>query len=151
MNNKGFTLIELILTISLMSILSYAAIPKSAPLASFNLDASARQIKSDIRYAQNLATTTGENHGFRTTGNHTYEIYNVTTGALATSPVTHEDYTVDMSGSYGDVLFADDYVIEFDTLGRPVTGGGTIVEVGEGAALKQVQVTASSGYVSLLD
>lgn len=152
-NKNGFTLIELILVIVTLGIIAYAAIPVEPGLAPISLDAAARKLKSDIRYAQNMATTTGEPHGFRATGESTYEIYNALSSSVITSPVTHLPMKEDLSASFGKAKFQDiSYLVVFDNLGRPSLGGGTIIIINDpgSATPKQVHITNNSGFVSLL-
>lgn len=150
MNEKGFGLVESVLTISLAGLLVILAIPKDDALVPLNLDAASRKVVTDIRYAQDLATTTSEAHGFRVTGNSTYEIYNVVTGAIVDSPYTHELMQEDLGESYGNMVFANlAYQIEFDDEGKPSLGGGTIIQITNGTAAKQIEITTTSGYVRL--
>lgn len=148
---RGFTLIELILTISVLGFLAVAALPTDQDTVPVALEAASRKVKSDIRYAQNLATTTGDPHGFRATGATTYEIYNVTTGAIVSSPLTNQPMQENLSTNYEATAFgAQNYQIEFDRFGQPTMGGGTIIQLDYDNDQRQIQVTNTSGYVGFL-
>lgn len=148
---SGFTLIEAILCITILSIMAIVAMPKDTALIPMDMDAAARKIVSDIRYAQNLAMTTSEPHGFEVTGAKTYKIYNVTTGAVATGPYKNTAMNEDLSSSYRNITFSSTaYKVEFDSEGKPSLGGGTVIQIQSGNQTKQLQVTATSGFVSLL-
>ncbi len=56
-NEKGYTLIELIVAIVIMGIISAIAIPNMSKVSDVDIYATTRQIKSDIRLAQQLAMT----------------------------------------------------------------------------------------------
>ena len=147
---KGFSLVESILVLSIAGLLALAAMPKDDPLVPLNLDAAARRVTADLRYAQDMATTSSEAHGFRVTGNSTYEVYNVVTGAIVDSPYTHELMQEDLGESYGNMVFASlAYQIEFDDEGKPSLGGGTIIQVTNGSSMRQIEITTQSGYVRL--
>jgi prepilin-type N-terminal cleavage/methylation domain-containing protein len=149
-NKKGFTLVELIMTISILGILALVVIPEDHGLAPISLDAAALQVRSDIRYAQNLATTTSESYGFRTTSDTAYEVYRVSDDSIATSAF-NTPLQMDLSDSYGEAVFSSDsYQIEFDSTGTPQVGGGTIVQINDDLLFKRIQVTNTTGYVSLL-
>ena len=72
---KGFTLIELIVVISLMSIFLLIAIPKIGFYIRFNEHQQIRQIKKDILYAKTQAIVKGNIHKFSYDAiNNTYSI-----------------------------------------------------------------------------
>lgn len=148
---KGFTLIELVLVIVILGILAIVAIPAFNNLTPISLDAAARKVKEDLRYAQSLATTTGESHGFEVTANSTYRVYNVNTGTTVVSPYHHTPMTEDLSSEFGGAQFNSlTYQIEFNASGQPTTGGGTTVQINDGTNFKQIQITLTSGYIRLL-
>ncbi len=153
-SEKGYTLVELVLCMLLLGIMGTAAIPKDPGLGPISLDAAAQKIKTDIRYAQNMATTTGDSYGFRVTGNTTYQIYNATTGGVAKSPTTNQNMNEDLSDNFRAVRFNQaNYQITFDSAGKPSSGGGSLVTLQDGTnanVVKQVSVTTTSGYVSVL-
>ena len=62
-NQDGFTLIELIVIIVLLAIIAAVAIPRLGDVTSMKAAATSEKIKSDIRYAQELAMT--QNRSYR--------------------------------------------------------------------------------------
>jgi prepilin-type N-terminal cleavage/methylation domain-containing protein len=57
---RGYTLIELVVVVGILSVMTLAALPFfSAMLRSSQLDAAARQLAGDVREARALATQTG--------------------------------------------------------------------------------------------
>ncbi len=61
----GFTLVELSIVITLLAILAWAAWPSMTSLDEIRLDAAARRVVSDLRYAQNRAVGSRTPHGVR--------------------------------------------------------------------------------------
>ena len=59
----GFTLVELALAITIVAILAWLAYPKIADLGGMRLDAAARRVAGDLRYAQSRAIGTRTIHG----------------------------------------------------------------------------------------
>ena len=144
-------MIELILVITALSILAVSAIPSNSGLAPITLDSATRKLKADIRFAQSMATTTGDSYGFKVTGQTTYQIYNVATGVVTTSPYTNIQMSEDLSKNFGKAKFTNvNQVLTFNSFGRPAVGGGILIQLSDGTSTKGVQVSQSSGYLSLL-
>ncbi|MDO9464611.1 MAG: type II secretion system protein [bacterium] len=59
----GFTVIELIMVILIVSILAVVLIPKIGGIHSFKLDGAGQKLVSDIKYAQKLAMSKHQIHG----------------------------------------------------------------------------------------
>ncbi|HYJ34118.1 MAG TPA: GspH/FimT family pseudopilin [Candidatus Binatia bacterium] len=59
----GFTLVELALGITIIAILAWIAYPKIAAMSEIRLDATARRVAADLRYAQNRSIGTRMVHG----------------------------------------------------------------------------------------
>jgi prepilin-type N-terminal cleavage/methylation domain-containing protein len=60
---RGFTLTELIVMLSIIGILAWVAYPKVAAMDEIKLDAAARRLAADFRYAQSLALSRRVVHG----------------------------------------------------------------------------------------
>jgi prepilin-type N-terminal cleavage/methylation domain-containing protein len=63
MTSRGFSLTELIVIISILGILGWVAYPKMAAMDEIKLDAAARRLAGDLRYAQSLAMSRRVIHG----------------------------------------------------------------------------------------
>lgn len=63
MSSRGFSLTELIVIISILGILSWLAYPKVSAMDEIKLDAAARRLAGDLRYAQSLAMSRRVIHG----------------------------------------------------------------------------------------
>ncbi len=126
-NQFGFTLYELVLVMSLIGIMTFVAIPAITNVQGISMDQASAKVESDIRYAQNLAMTTGDEYGFRTTGgaNTAYEVYDVSTGTAVESPYDHLPMTEDLLNDYGGVSMTGAVNITFDERGYPTIVTGT--------------------------
>lgn len=63
MTSRGFSMTELIVIISILGILSWIAYPKMSAMDEIKLDAAARRLAGDLRYAQSLAISRRVIHG----------------------------------------------------------------------------------------
>ncbi|MDP2166728.1 MAG: prepilin-type N-terminal cleavage/methylation domain-containing protein [Thermodesulfovibrionales bacterium] len=162
---RGFTLIETIMVIVIASILGIALFMRWGPSDAARLEAAARKISGDIRYAQKLSISTYEMAGvlFDANGYSVYAIVN--SAALANSPGGpcskdasgkfvvdfREDRCSDFSGVTITPPLANP--LAFDTIGRPInnaTGAALSTQtVGvnyKGA--KNISIEAVTGRVS---
>ena len=151
---SGFTLIELIMVIVVLLIVAAFVAPKITGVTGTRVNAAARNISADIRYAQQLAISTQTNHGviFNANPANTYSIYRGTTSTIITDSFTGAAYTVQLNtGDYSGVTINGGYTVEFDSLGSPITGGGSSVTVSAGgsAPVRTIAVAANTGKVSI--
>lgn len=150
MNEKGHTLIELVLVLVLLGFLSVTAISQFSGTEDMLLDAAARKTMSDIRYAQSLATSTGSSHGFQALSTTTYKIYKVSTSATVTSPYRGDAMSENFATDFKTTNFSSgSYQVIFDFKGKPTTGGGSTIQLNYGGASRTITVTANTGNVYL--
>lgn len=158
-NQHGFTLIELVIIIVLLAILAAVAIPRMGDVASTKAAATAEKIKSDIRYAQELAMT--QNRSYRVYFNASpapasgYAVVNDANnngtwgeaGEFAPDPTGKGNLSVTLnSGDYAGVTASSSVnPIEFNSLGRP-TGGATTITVSPGSYT--ITIFAETGAVN---
>lgn len=62
MNEKGFTLIELVMILVLIGIISAVIVPRFGNVSETKAGALKDKLKADIRYAQNLAMTQNQRY-----------------------------------------------------------------------------------------
>ena len=146
----GFTIIELVMTLVLISIVAVVAIPASLPIsANTRAYYTVRQIRSDIRYAQLLAmeqaqqnsipfvprtrvvfyTSTFNPPGPPWIGYQLEQEVSLNTWDVLTHPATRTGYIVKLNeGNYKDVSItaiglSGGNVVIFDSYGRPYISG----------------------------
>ena len=132
---RGFTLIELVMIITLLAILAAVAIPRFSGFGAIKQGNAVMKIASDIRYAQNRATTTQQRSRVSFVDATNYEVYfcatytqatcTCTSGwSFATDPYTRGNFQVNLNTDYSGVTIASTVsLLEFDSLGRPYNGG----------------------------
>ena len=83
----GFTLVELSIVITIVAILSWLAYPSLGSIDEIRLDAAARRVAADLRYAQNRAIGSRTIHGVRfDAGAGRYVVYAGNSGAAIVNP-----------------------------------------------------------------
>ena len=108
-HNKGFTLVELVVIITLLGILAVAVLPKF-DLDSFSDDKEATLFLTHIRYAQHKAMVTGGGWGLSFTAN-SYSLFDET-GSAQSFPAGGSTVSVTTISSTRSPLY-------FDALGTP--------------------------------
>lgn len=178
MHDRGFTIIELVMVIIVVSILAAVAVPQFARYYDgIKVRNAAVKIASDIRYAQNFATTTQQRSRVNFLTATTYEVrfcngastYNntpsvcncTTTWNLATNPYSRGNFLENLN-SFPGVAFTTmvNNCIEFDSLGRPYlnttcntatscnSSAGATVTVQSGAQTANITVQIQTGMIS---
>ena len=152
LSERGFTFIEVVVVMSVVALLIWVALPRSFA-ADIQLQTAARQLQSDIRYAQELAMTKGQRHQIRfysasnPSPTNRYEVVTSAGGAVRNPLTGNGSYVVDFnSGQFSGVQLDSTLTLEFDSLGRPNPNAGTTISLNGGA--KVVTVTAETGRVS---
>ena len=165
-SSSGFTLIELVLIIVIISILSAWVVPKFGTFINeIKISGASKRLVNDIRYAQSRAATSQQCHRLSYTGATTYEVRNMGmacpasgSGTLILYPLTQGNFTVDLNRlEFSGVNvtlptgLGGDYV-EFDSLGNPYDGSGLLatsknVVLTAGVQSKTVTIQARTGQV----
>jgi len=134
----GFTTVELISVVVILGIVSATALTMFTGSSEYRLDAAARKIVSDIRYAQQLAM---DNHGsYRIsfdTSSDSYTLYAKDSNTTpATDPFTGTAFTVQLdSDVYSGVtlteaVFGSRSYVVFDEEGDPSSTGTIAISAG---------------------
>lgn len=144
---KGFSIIELIITVAVVAILAVLYISSTGDLSNVSIDAASRKVQSDLRYTQHLATTTGVNHGAVFTANVGYEVYQGSPGNPVIDPVTRQNLVVNLAEFQG-VTVSTNYQVEFSPVGEPIMGGdGRVRLTSSSGATRDVYVVDKTGAV----
>jgi Tfp pilus assembly protein PilE len=132
MDNRGFTIIELVMIILTAAILAAVAVPQfNRYWAGIKTGNAAMYIASDIRFAQNRATTTqqrsqinfsagGTSYTIRSCAIADYAIGTCTCGGAGWTNIKVVDFSA-LTSEFSGVTIATvpTHCIEFDSLGRP--------------------------------
>jgi prepilin-type N-terminal cleavage/methylation domain-containing protein len=144
---RGFTLMELMLVMSLMASTALLYVSYTSDIGNVSVDAASWKVQSDIRYAQQLANTTGLMHGVVFIANDGYTVYQGNETQPVTDPLSRDQMVEDFT-HFGTVTANDNYRVEFDSLGRPTMGGGGhITLITDNGATRRIYVIANTGAV----
>ena len=156
---KGFTLIEIIIVVIILSIAAMVAIPMMSSASSVQMRSAANLIAADLEYAKSMAISRGQNYLVKfDKDNDSYGIYK----DGETDPIQHPvkkgfDYVMDFSSDkrlgkvdITNVNFdgTDSNVVEFDCLGSPTGNGGTITISADGMTAI-ISVEPVTGYITI--
>ena len=153
--SAAFTLVELTVTVVVLSILSIAAISLLTSIPSSELTAVQVRVASAVRYAQELAMTRHTVHGvaFDVAANRFTVYENGNTADPAKNPATAADFVVQLgTGKTAGVTlqsasFGGSSTVSFTPDGAPAAGGSVVVAM-PAAGTRTVTVLAQTGVVT---
>jgi type II secretory pathway pseudopilin PulG len=135
LHERGFTLIEAILIVVLLSIIAITIATNLGGFSAIKLNAAAKKVASDLRYAQQLSTTKQIIHGidFSATGYTVYE--NDNPADPARDPQGGGNFIVNFtSGELAGVTVATTFpandIVEFNAGGEALQEDGTLLPGG---------------------
>lgn len=147
MNNKGFTLLEIMIVLSILGILMLVTVPNfNSSKEDFYLDTSAKICTADLRYAQQLSIDTKSSYGvyFEKSG---YKLKNAAGDVVK---------NVEFSGSVEYQLIKTSVVgltineIVFDAQGVPINVGEIDLKISGNNSHVYINVTSKTGEVRVL-
>ncbi len=159
---SGFTLIEIIIVVVILSIAAMAAIPLMSSASDVQIRSASNLIAADLEYAKSMAISRGQKYSVVfDEGENSYGIYK----EGETDPIQHpvkkglNDYVMNFSNDsrlgkvdITNVSFPTDIdgrkKITFDCLGSPVSNGGTITISASGITAT-ITVEPVTGYISI--
>lgn len=160
-NEKGFSLIELIIVIMITAIVATVAYIKWASGPSFALPSQAELLADDLRYAQNLSMSRGQHYQFvfKSPAINKYQILDSNNNPV-TLPSGFLSYTLSSGITFGAINISgatNPPRIVFDGLGKPysdiaatqpLTSTATIALIA-GSQTKVVNVSDETGRISI--
>ncbi|OGQ47884.1 MAG: hypothetical protein A3H42_03180 [Deltaproteobacteria bacterium RIFCSPLOWO2_02_FULL_46_8] len=123
-----------------------ALIPKDS-FQRFNLETAVSKVTEDLRYTQELAQTTNTNCGINFVADGSYTVYKGSTATPVTNPLTKQTFIYTFSDNFENVTLLNNLQVEFDTIGKPVLGGGQTVSISDGTTTANLLITANTGLV----
>ena len=159
---RGFTLVELLIVIAIISIAALTAIPMMSSAASMQIRSAANMLTADLEYAKSMAISRAQ-------------IFSVVFDAGADSyriedqdgnPIPHPvkkgfNYVIDFQNDgrlnkvdIVSVDFDSTSEVKFDYLGSPYNGSGTplnngVINLQAGSTTTIITVEPVTGYVSI--
>lgn len=156
--SRGFTMIELIMMITIMAFLSIMVVTRTLQPSQYQKVHAARKMVSDIQYAQVLAMSTARRCGVSfNVGGNSYTVFIGSPATPVTDPVSRTNYIVQYgAGSYSNVNITDanfggTATLYFDSRGRPYNGSGTALAVDGLVVLNSstnITVARETGFTS---
>ncbi len=164
MSSRGFSMTELIIIITILGILSWLAYPKVSAMDEIKLDAAARRLAGDLRYAQSLAMSRRVIHGILfNAALEKYTVYAPNTATPIVDPADRArtmivDYTsrtefkgvLVQSAAFGTTpgVSFDYFGVPRDTAGVDLTSNGLVVLSYQGQS-DSVFVAPQTGMVTV--
>ena len=156
---RGFTLVELVVTILLVSILAVFLLQRAPARESLTLLGRAEQLAADIRYVQTLSMTTGERHClvFEPSSG-PYTGYRLRRDPACATAVEHaagaaQPVSICLGGACASAAGIASGQLEFDGLGAPQSPAGAamtgtaVITLSDGGGTRQITVSPQTGRV----
>ena len=152
---KSFTVIELVMVMVIIGVLSVISMPVIiTSYSSIKIDGAYKQLKQDIRYAQQLAVSRQVVHGiYLDPSADSYFVYRLNTSNIVKDPSTQKPLNV----IYGQGKFSGvdmvsttfnipaNNTLEFNSLGAPSCAG--TITLRYGSITKTVDVEQNTGRI----
>ena len=144
----GFTLIEMVMVLTLIGIFGMVSMPKMLSVGPATLDSQARTFASDLRRTQLLASVRGITLCVQASGTH-YSIEPCTQpGMPIVDPATGQSFVGDFRNGVQFTNAAITPSLAFNSAGQPNHATRFMVGSNVSTSTLYVDVTALTGYVS---
>lgn len=162
-NQKGVTLIELVMIIVILGIVALASMPKTTAEPRVRLEAACQRIALDLRYVQAMSLAQQVRFGISfDPATETYFAYRVNVATKARDPQTRNNFDVsftELNEFKGMDIASTSFSnkVEFDSTGAPYDGSGVIlssqgiitIQATGGAYSRTVSIEPKTGKVSI--
>ena len=147
---SGFTLVEILVVVVILSIAALAAIPMMTSAGGLQVDSAANMIAADLEYAKSMAIGYQQNYSVVfDTANESYEIQNSASSVISHPVNIGFDYVVDFQNekylSEVDIVSATSPVT-FDAMGSPSSAAAIVISAG--GTTRTINVEAFTGFIS---
>ena len=155
-SHSGFTLVELIIVVVILSIVALTAVPMMGSAAGIQIRSAANMIAADIEYARSMAISRGQNYSVQfDKDTDSYQIVDQT-GAVIQHPVKKGfTYIVNFQNEsrlnrvdITSVNFNGTQIVTFDCLGSPSNTSTGSVNLQAGGITTTITVEPVTGFVS---
>ncbi len=151
---RGFTLIEILIVMAIITIVAMTAIPMMSSASSVQIRAAANMIAADLEYAKSMAITRGQNYSVVFDQNaDSYQLEDPD-GVIQHPVKKGFNYIVDFGSDTRlnrvDITganFSGNPDVEFDSMGSPDSGGTVSLQAGSTTAT--ITVVPITGYISI--
>jgi len=151
-NNSGFTLIEVIAIVIVMSIVTAFAVGRVADNKP-ELMAQTQVLKIHLRYAQSRAMNSNDNYGIQSDANgDTYSLFRYDSGVVIVNFPGEGANHIDLS-ALGLSMDAD-IIVSFDSRGIPHTDNSGTLQMGDrtltlssGSDSESITITQNTGFI----
>ena len=141
-NAKGFSLMELVIVVAISGIMMAVALPKLGVVNTIDLESVTRQVKSDIRYTQEMAMSKYRKTtiAFASDSN----TYNITsTGSSESKKLPERSKAIFDSTNSTALTFT------FNSSGAPVVGAEGILRIASDGSYKEIKIENITGRATV--
>ncbi len=143
-DKRGFSTIELIMVIVISGIMMAIALPKLGVVNTIDLESVTRQVKSDIRYTQEIAMSRYKIATITFDSN--LDTYTITsTGSSESKELPERSKAIFNAVGTGTTNLA----FTFNSSGEPVTGAGGTLRITSGGSFNEIIVENMTGRATL--
>jgi general secretion pathway protein H len=151
---NGFTLVELLIVVVIISIAAMISIPIMSSGGNMQIRSAANMIVADLEYAKSIAITRQEDFSVSfDSNNDCYEVQDAN-GVVILHPVSKRPYRIDFPNDQQLSRVGIDVpslTVTFDSLGSPSSGGVVNLSLkgSGGGTITQVMIEPVTGFVSI--
>lgn len=143
---KGFTLIELVMTIIILSIIAIVIVLGIKRPLEINLEMATKKIFSDISYIREKAISSNKKYKIYLKSPDTF-MAGFGNYTLTLNPENQSKFKYNLSDNYPKIVFFKNYSISFDGLGRNIFRSQTSIILKSDNAEKIIKINPEHGRI----